>query len=149
MFLYARLLLLRPFSYKRRACLDQHEALALIASHICLKRLQHYTDGGRFLFKIGLSLHIPSNCTTNSNTLYNSRTDGGRLLFKMGLLPQRCAHSSHKLAIVTRMEGASFSKWGFRLSAAHIRLKRLQQLHGWKAYRVQNWALAPAPRTFF
>ena len=46
------------------------------------------------------------------------------------------------------MEGGSFSKWGSRLSAAHIRLKTLQQLHGSRAVPFQNGALALVPRTF-
>ena len=46
------------------------------------------------------------------------------------------------------MEGGSFSKWGSRLGATHIRLTSLQHLHGWRAARFQNWALALAPRTF-
>ena len=46
------------------------------------------------------------------------------------------------------MEGGSFSKLGCRLGAAHIRLKSLQQLQGWRAVPFQNWALALAPRTF-
>ena len=45
------------------------------------------------------------------------------------------------------MEGGPFSKWGFRL-AADIRLKSLQQLHGWTAVALQNGVPALAPRTF-
>ena len=40
------------------------------------------------------------------------------------------------------MEGGPFSKWGSRLGAADIRLKSLQQLHGWRADGFQNGALA-------
>ena len=40
------------------------------------------------------------------------------------------------------------SKLGCRLGAAHIRLKLLQQLQGWRAGGFQNWALSLAPRTF-
>ena len=53
-----------------------------------------------------------------------------------------------KFATVTGMEGRSFSKWGSRLGAADIRLKRLHRLHGWRAGGVQVGALALAPRTF-
>ena len=51
-------------------------------------------------------------------------------------------------ATVTGMKGGSFSKLGSRLGAAHIRLKILHKLQGWRAGRFQNWALALAPRTF-
>ena len=44
--------------------------------------------------------------------------------------------------------GRPFSKWGSRLGAAHIRLKRLQQFHGWRAGRFQSGALTLAPQTF-
>ena len=44
--------------------------------------------------------------------------------------------------------GRSFSKWGSRFGAAHIRLKSSHQLHGWGAGRFQNGALALAPQTF-
>ena len=53
-----------------------------------------------------------------------------------------------KSATISRMEGGTFSKFGSRLSAAHIRLSNLQQLQGWGAARFQTWALALAPRTF-
>ena len=53
-----------------------------------------------------------------------------------------------KIATVSGMEGGSFSKFGSRRSAAHIRLKNLQQVQGWRAVPFQNWALALAPRTF-
>ena len=69
-------------------------------------------------------------------------------VFKMGLSPWCPAHSSEKLAAVTRMEGGPFSKWGSRLGAADIRLKSLQPLHALTAARFQNKALALAPRTF-
>ena len=46
------------------------------------------------------------------------------------------------------MEGGSFSKFGSRFSAAHIRRKSVQQLQGWRAVPFQNAALAFAPRTF-
>ena len=46
------------------------------------------------------------------------------------------------------MEGGWFSKLGPLLSAAHIRLKRFQQLEGWRPVPFQNAALAIAPRTF-
>ena len=46
------------------------------------------------------------------------------------------------------MEGGPFSKLGSRPGAAHIRLKMMQQLQGWRAVPFQNWALALAPRTF-
>eukprot|EP00959_Pyramimonas_sp_CCMP1952_P306132 6406692-Pyramimonas_sp.AAC.1 len=45
------------------------------------------------------------------------------------------------------MEGGSFSKWGSRPGAADIRLKSLQQLHGWRARGFQDGALASGPRT--
>eukprot|EP00959_Pyramimonas_sp_CCMP1952_P000346 6716-Pyramimonas_sp.AAC.1 len=44
------------------------------------------------------------------------------------------------------MEGGSFSKRGSRLSAAHTRPNPIQGLHGWRAGRFQNVALASAPR---
>eukprot|EP00959_Pyramimonas_sp_CCMP1952_P452520 9466723-Pyramimonas_sp.AAC.1 len=46
------------------------------------------------------------------------------------------------------MEGGWFSTCGSRLSAAHIRFKNGQELHGLRASRFQNAALALAPRTF-
>eukprot|EP00959_Pyramimonas_sp_CCMP1952_P296928 6211839-Pyramimonas_sp.AAC.1 len=46
------------------------------------------------------------------------------------------------------MEGGSFLKCGCRLSAARIRSKYVQELHGWRAAHVLNVALALAPRTF-
>eukprot|EP00959_Pyramimonas_sp_CCMP1952_P180033 3764546-Pyramimonas_sp.AAC.1 len=42
----------------------------------------------------------------------------------------------------------SFSKCGFRISAAHVRLKHLQEFYGLRACRFQNVALSLAPRTF-
>ena len=53
-----------------------------------------------------------------------------------------------KLALVSTIEGGWFSKLGSRLSAAHIRLKNLQQFQGSRAVPFQNVALALAPRTF-
>ena len=44
--------------------------------------------------------------------------------------------------------GRPFSKWGSRLGAAHIRVKILQQLHGWRAAPFQNGVPALVPRTF-
>ena len=85
---------------------------------------------------------------TSVLNICNSYTDRGRYLFKMGLSPWRRAHLSEKCATFTRIEGGSFSKWGSRLGAADIRLKTLQQLHGWRADRFRNGALALAPRTF-
>ena len=78
----------------------------------------------------------------------NSYTDGGRVVFKMGLSPWRRGHSSSKFAIAKGMEGGSFSKLGSRWGASQIRLKSLQQLHGWRAGRFQNGALALVPRAF-
>eukprot|EP00959_Pyramimonas_sp_CCMP1952_P428407 8973234-Pyramimonas_sp.AAC.1 len=51
-------------------------------------------------------------------------------------------------ARVSRMEGGRLSNFGSRLSAAHIRLRKLQELHGWRAGGCQNVALAFAPRAF-
>ena len=65
----------------------------------------------------------------------------------MGLSPWRRAHPSLKVATVTRIEGGSFSKWGSRLGAAHIRFKILHQLHGWRAVPFQNGVPALVPRT--
>eukprot|EP00959_Pyramimonas_sp_CCMP1952_P393831 8252317-Pyramimonas_sp.AAC.1 len=45
------------------------------------------------------------------------------------------------------MEGGSLSKRGSRLSAAHSRFKKLQELHGLRAGGFQNVTLALAPRT--
>eukprot|EP00959_Pyramimonas_sp_CCMP1952_P350135 7335884-Pyramimonas_sp.AAC.2 len=45
------------------------------------------------------------------------------------------------------MEGRLFPTCGYRLCAAHARLKQLQELHGWRAACFQNAALALAPRT--
>ena len=46
------------------------------------------------------------------------------------------------------MEGAYFSNFGSRLSAAHIRLQNIQQVQGWRVVGFQNVTLALAPRTF-
>eukprot|EP00959_Pyramimonas_sp_CCMP1952_P217317 4545237-Pyramimonas_sp.AAC.1 len=46
------------------------------------------------------------------------------------------------------MESNSVSKCGSRISAAHIRFKQLQELHGLRAVPFQNVALALAQRTF-
>eukprot|EP00959_Pyramimonas_sp_CCMP1952_P209128 4374581-Pyramimonas_sp.AAC.1 len=46
------------------------------------------------------------------------------------------------------MEGGPLSKGGSRLSAVHTGLKTLQQLHGWRAVRLQNVALVFAPVMF-
>ena len=113
-----------------------------------LKVYSSYRGGGRLLFKPRLSLDISSAFMTRSLEVCNGYTDGGRFLFKIGLSPWRRAHSSQNGAIVTRMEGGSFSKLGSRLGAAHIRLKILQQLQRWRADLFQNRALALAPRTF-
>eukprot|EP00959_Pyramimonas_sp_CCMP1952_P100331 2098865-Pyramimonas_sp.AAC.1 len=47
----------------------------------------------------------------------------------------------------SRIEGRSFSKCGPCLSAAHIRWKQLQELHGLRAVPFRNVARALAPRT--
>eukprot|EP00959_Pyramimonas_sp_CCMP1952_P213630 4469757-Pyramimonas_sp.AAC.1 len=60
----------------------------------------------------------------------------------------RCAHSSGRLAVVSRVGAGAFSQGGSRLSGAHTRLKHVQQLHGWRAIPFQHVALACAPRTF-
>ena len=41
-------------------------------------------------------------------------------------------------ATFARMDVGGCSKCGCRFSAAHIRPKRLQQLHGWRAALFQN-----------
>eukprot|EP00959_Pyramimonas_sp_CCMP1952_P319343 6682355-Pyramimonas_sp.AAC.1 len=46
------------------------------------------------------------------------------------------------------MEGGSFSTSGSRIRATHIRFKDSQELHGLRAGRFQNVAVAFAPRTF-
>eukprot|EP00959_Pyramimonas_sp_CCMP1952_P456691 9473592-Pyramimonas_sp.AAC.1 len=46
------------------------------------------------------------------------------------------------------MESGPFSKCGSRPSAAHIRSRNLQWLHGLRALRFTIEALASAPRTF-
>eukprot|EP00959_Pyramimonas_sp_CCMP1952_P377849 7914951-Pyramimonas_sp.AAC.1 len=46
------------------------------------------------------------------------------------------------------MEDSRCSKCRSRLSAAHMRVKILPQLHGWRPRVVQSAALASAPRTF-
>eukprot|EP00959_Pyramimonas_sp_CCMP1952_P433056 9068418-Pyramimonas_sp.AAC.1 len=46
------------------------------------------------------------------------------------------------------MEGGPFSKCSSRFSAAHIRFRKLQVLHGLRAVPFQTVALASAPRTF-
>eukprot|EP00959_Pyramimonas_sp_CCMP1952_P069474 1449983-Pyramimonas_sp.AAC.1 len=49
----------------------------------------------------------------------------------------------------SQMEGGSFSTCGSRFSAEHIRFfLNLQELHGLRAGRSQNVALALAPRKF-
>eukprot|EP00959_Pyramimonas_sp_CCMP1952_P116666 2438466-Pyramimonas_sp.AAC.1 len=60
----------------------------------------------------------------------------------MWLSSQRHGHSSQKLSRASRMEGRPFSNCGSRNSAAHIRPTNMQELHGWRAIRVQNAALA-------
>ena len=115
------------------------------AAHIrlkSLKQLHGWRAGG---FQNGVIALSPR---TFVFKVCNSYTDGGQVVFKMGLPLWRRAHSSSELATVTRMEGGSFSKWGSRLGAADIRLKSLQQLHGWRAVPFQNGVPALAPRTF-
>eukprot|EP00959_Pyramimonas_sp_CCMP1952_P224072 4685022-Pyramimonas_sp.AAC.1 len=46
------------------------------------------------------------------------------------------------------MEGRRFSKCASRRSAAHIRLRNLQLLQGWRAAPLQNGAPALSTRTF-
>eukprot|EP00959_Pyramimonas_sp_CCMP1952_P121430 2539286-Pyramimonas_sp.AAC.1 len=46
------------------------------------------------------------------------------------------------------MEGGWCSTCGSGLSAVHICLTTLQELHGWRAGRSQNVTLPVAPRTF-
>eukprot|EP00959_Pyramimonas_sp_CCMP1952_P186812 3906464-Pyramimonas_sp.AAC.1 len=66
----------------------------------------------------------------------------------MWLSPWRRVHSSLKHATISRVEGKPSLICGSRLSAAHIRFERSQQLHGWRAVPFQNVALALAPRAF-
>eukprot|EP00959_Pyramimonas_sp_CCMP1952_P302602 6331512-Pyramimonas_sp.AAC.1 len=61
--------------------------------------------------------------------------------------PQRRAHSFSKFARVSQTEGGLFPKCGFRLNAAHIRFEELYEIHGLRAGRSQNVALALASRT--
>eukprot|EP00959_Pyramimonas_sp_CCMP1952_P219670 4592920-Pyramimonas_sp.AAC.1 len=44
------------------------------------------------------------------------------------------------------MEGGSFPKCGYCISAAHIRLREWQELHGWRVAYFQNVAPALATR---
>ena len=155
-----------------RAARFQNWALALAPRTFVLKVSNSYMDGGRFLFKMRLSpsrrAHSSKSCQqlqgwravpfqnwavalaprTLVLQISNSYKDGGRVVFKIRLSPQRRAHSSSKFPTVTGMEGGPFSKLGSRFRAAHIRLKRFQQLQGWRAVGFQNWALALPPRTF-
>ena len=84
-----------------------------------------YTDRGRVLLEMLAFALAP--CTFVLKVC-NSYTDRGRVLLEMWLSLERRAHSSEKCATVSRIEADSFSKWGSRLSAAHIRLNKLQQL---------------------
>eukprot|EP00959_Pyramimonas_sp_CCMP1952_P382817 8021517-Pyramimonas_sp.AAC.1 len=63
----------------------------------------------------------------------------------MWFSPSRRALSLNN-ARASRIEGGSFSKCGYRLSAAHGRLKHCKSLlHGLRVSRFQNVALALAP----
>eukprot|EP00959_Pyramimonas_sp_CCMP1952_P016465 349259-Pyramimonas_sp.AAC.1 len=53
------------------------------------------------------------------------------------------------MTTVSQMEGGWFSKCGYRLSAAHIHFKHLQELPRLRPDGFQTMALALAPRTFF
>eukprot|EP00959_Pyramimonas_sp_CCMP1952_P223208 4666388-Pyramimonas_sp.AAC.1 len=55
---------------------------------------------------------------------------------------------AYKVTTASQMDGEWFSKCGSRLSAAHIRLNKSQELHGLRAGGFPNVALAFAPRTF-
>eukprot|EP00959_Pyramimonas_sp_CCMP1952_P374308 7838954-Pyramimonas_sp.AAC.1 len=49
--------------------------------------------------------------------------DAGRILFNMWFSPQRHAHAYSNVLTALRVQGGSFSKCGYRVCAAHIRLR--------------------------
>eukprot|EP00959_Pyramimonas_sp_CCMP1952_P115573 2416039-Pyramimonas_sp.AAC.1 len=51
----------------------------------------------------------------------------------MWLSPESRAYPFSTVARVLRIEGGLFSKCGSRLSAVHIRLQHVQELHGLRA----------------
>ena len=129
-------------------------------------------DGGPLLFKTGVSAETSSdvanrilNCErargwraapfqTGALTLAPKAFVLKRLQQLQGWRAGRFQHGALALAPrpfdvkVFNREGGSLPKWGSRPGAAHILLNSLQQLHGWRAGRFQNGALALAPRTF-
>eukprot|EP00959_Pyramimonas_sp_CCMP1952_P346390 7254690-Pyramimonas_sp.AAC.1 len=70
----------------------------------------------------------------------------GRLLVEMLLVALAPRIFVLNVATELRLEGGTFSKWGFRLSAARIRLKGSQQLHGLEGDSVSTCCSAHAPR---
>eukprot|EP00959_Pyramimonas_sp_CCMP1952_P180330 3770916-Pyramimonas_sp.AAC.2 len=100
------------------------------AEHTRSKQLQqfHGLRAGRFQ-NVTLALapraFVVTSCT--------SSTDWVRVVFKMWLSPGRRARFFYMCRRKTRIEGGSFSTCGSRLSAAHTRVKNLQQLHGLRA----------------
>ena len=65
----------------------QYGALALAPRTLVLKVCNSYTDGGRFLFKMGLSPETSLPFMILKLEISNSYKDGGRVVFKMGLSP--------------------------------------------------------------
>ena len=67
-----------------RAARFQNGALALAPRTFVLKVCNSYKDGGRFLFKMGLSPEPSLSFTILKLEISNSYKDGRRLVFKMG-----------------------------------------------------------------
>ena len=70
-----------------RAGRFQNWALALAPRTFVLKVCNSYKDGGRFLFKMGLSPETSLQFMTLKLEISNSYKDGGRAVLKMGLSP--------------------------------------------------------------
>ena len=138
------------------------------AAHTRHKLCNSYTDGGRVVFKMGLSPWRRAHSSYKSATV--TRMEGG----PFSKLVSRFSAAHIRLKSFQQLQGwraGRFPNWVlakaprtfvlkvpngyrdggrllFKMRLSPSRLKGFQQLQGWRAGGFQNWALSLAPRTF-